>query len=354
MDLSLGAYLAMIEFLGLPKKRIPAPSAAMEIVPDPEVIATLGVDILSIKPGDLKFLSGVEDLPKEIVDGWGVRRALKQHRTGAYYEIASHPLSGTGIGKLGEYPWPTVDPSAPDETLRAHAEKLHTETDCALVGRFGGPLLEIASSLLGQEEWYIRLLEDPDFVFALLNRISDICTAQDLRGINACGEYLQIMKVSGEDLGMQSGLLYPPDVFHNIILPPLRSRWQRVRERLSEVNPSAKIMLHSCGAISPIIPELMESGIDIIDPVQPRAFGMDPDTLRASFSNIVFHGGIDIQQLLPFGTVDEIQRRTTEVLDGFRANEGGFIVAPSHCVQPDIPPENLIAMIDTVREYSCE
>ena len=352
MDLSLGAYLSLIEHLGVSALQIPLPNAGMEILPDPTVMADLGVDILSVKLGRPQFLDTAEELPAEITDGWGVTRKLTPHPTGAYYEIISHPLSGAGRAELEDYTWPECDPDEVDEELRTRARNLHSATEFALMGRFGGPILEIAAALVGTEEWYVRLIDDSEFVAALLDHITDVCTALDLRGINSCGQWLQIMKVSGEDLGMQTGLLYSPTLFQDIILPPLRRRWRLVGERLAEVNPETRIMLHSCGAVSSIIPYLAESGIDILDPVQPNAAGMDPGTLNASFGDkMVFHGGIDTQHLLPFGTPEEVRQRTIDVLDGFNAVAGGFIAGPSHCLQPDVPSQNVLAMIDAVKNY---
>ena len=355
MDMSLLAYTALLKHLKLPVAEISAPNSAMEVLLDPSVLSQIGIDIVSLKPGSQRFLrSGtLEELPAVTTDSWGVTRKLIPNAGGAYYEIISHPLAGADLGELSTYAWPECDPDNVDEDLRDRAKELHETTDLALMGRFGGPIMEIAFALLGMEEWYIRLIDDTAFVRALLGHIVRICSAQDEQGINSCGRYLQIMKVSGEDLGMQSGLLYSPKMIHEIILPVLRLRWHTAKVKMAAVNPRAKIMLHSCGAISSLIPDLIESGIDILDPVQPNAVDMDPERLKSTFDNqIVFHGGIDIQHLLPFGTVQEVKQRTTEVLDGFKAAKGGFITAPSHCVQPDVPPQNILAMIDAAKNYS--
>jgi uroporphyrinogen decarboxylase len=236
--------------------------------------------------------------------------------------------------------------------LHEYAGRLYAETDLAIMGRFGVPILETAMFLLGMEQWYVRLATDQDFVRELLDRISRIATAQDLAGIEAAGEYLQIVKVSGEDLGSQNGPLFSRRLFRDILLPPLRYRWDAVRDCLASVNPSARIMLHSCGAIRSYLPELIESGIDIIDPVQPLAVGMEPSGLKADFGErLVFHGGIDIQQLLPHGTPDDVARQTQQCASDFQADRGGYILAPAHNVQADVPPENILAMIEAAKSW---
>ncbi len=344
---TLAAYEKLKAHVGFDVHDTPAPNLAMEVIPHPQLLAMLGVDIISLKlPSSA---AAGPTLPEKKTDAWAVEYRLVRQEAGAYYEVASHPLAGATLDDLRQYPWPKTQ-AAPNNELQEYAGRLCAETDLAIMGRFGAPILETAMFLLGMEEFYIRLATDQDFVRELLDRISRIATDQDLSGIEAAGEYLQIVKVSGEDLGSQNGPLFSPKLFREILLPPLRRRWDAVRDCLSSVNPSAKIMLHSCGAIRLYLPELIESGIDIIDPVQPLAQGMDPSGLKADFGDrLVFHGGIDIQRLLPLGTPEEVARQTRQCASDFQADRGGYILAPSHNVQADVPPENILAMIEAAK-----
>ncbi len=152
---------------------------------------------------------------------------------------------------------------------------------------------------------------------------------------------------------MQTGPLYSPEVFQDILLPPLARRWQSVSEKLKKINYEAKVMLHSCGSIVDYIPDLIESGIEILDPLQPLATGMDPGLLYDSFGGeIVFHGGIDIQELLPNGTPEDIGEVTGQVMTSLHAEQGGVIIAPSHAIQADVPPANIVAMVECVKNFS--
>ena len=340
---TLAAYEAIKNHLRLNIPEDLAPNTAMEVIPHPQVLQTLGVDMISVKFPSLSPQGG--RLPEERTDEWGLRYRLVRQTLGAYYEVVHHPLANATLADVKEYPWPTADLTPKVDALRRAACDLHEQTDLALVGRFGAPILEIAAHLLGMEEWYVRLATDQDFVRALLDKIAEAATGQDLAGIEAAGEYLQILKVSGEDLGMQTGPLYSMQLFHEVLLPPLRRRWQEAREALLKVSPSAKIMLHSCGGVRTFIPDLIAAGIDILDPVQPLAQGMDPEGLRRDFPDLVFHGGLDVQRLLPYGSEEEVARQTLQCLQGFQANRGGFILAPSHNVQADVPPRNILAMI---------
>jgi len=349
INLTLAAYDRLINYLGVECGKRPAPSLAMEVIPPQELLAELGVDVISVKFGEPKAWDG--ELRPRKRDAWGIEYRLIEQAAGSYYEADTHPLADATLDDLHEYPWPDVPSQSSADTLNTHARTLHGQTDLALVGRFGAPILETAGLLLGMEQWYLRLASDPDFVRTLLDKISGVATETDLLGIEAAGGYLQIMKVSGEDLGTQNGPLYSPKMFHELLLPPLARRWQAVREKLAKVNPEAKMMLHSCGSIRAFIPDLIAAGIDILDPIQPLAEGMAPESLYAEFGGqLVFHGGIDVQCILPSGTPDDVSRETRRYLEALHAAEGGYIVAPSHTVQADVPPENLLAMIAAVRD----
>ena len=337
--------------LGVELGDSPVPNTAMEVIPHPEVLQQLGVDLISVKLGPPK--QAPTHLPRTTTDAWGISRRLVRQKKGQLYEQISNPLAKATVDDLKTYPWPGELPSEAAAATRIQARQIRVETDLALVGRFGGPILEIAAGLLGMEEWYIRLASDPDFIAVLLDRISDICTAHDILGIEAAGEFLQIMKVSGEDFGAQTGPLYSLAMFKELLLPPLNRRWQAVRRKLDDVNPEAKIMLHSCGAIRQFLPDIIATGaIDIIDPVQPAAIGMQPVSLHEEFGdNLVFHGGVDVQNLLPFASPDEVRSATIKCMEGFQADKGGFILAPSHTVQADVPPENLLVMVNAAQSW---
>ena len=343
LNITVQAYRDLLDYIGLPFPEDYSVNTAMEIIPDADVLAKLGVDLISVK-----FASGSQGMDQSIIDSWGITRK----KVGNYYEVVAHPLAGASTADLKCYNWPKPPKQEKIRQLETNAEKLYNETELALVGRFGGPVMELAADLLGMEQWYIRLLTDKDFITELLTIITDICTEYDLMAIEACGKYLQIMKVSGEDFGLQTGPLCSPDVFHGILLPVLTKRWSKVRQKLNDVGSDAKIMLHSCGAVSCFIQDFIDAGIEILDPVQPLAEGMDPEKLKKEFnSNIVFHGGVDIQQLLPNGTAQEVYHGTVRCLKSFRAEKGGFILSPAHSVQADVPPENIIAMIKAVKNW---
>jgi uroporphyrinogen decarboxylase len=204
---------------------------------------------------------------------------------------------------------------------------------------------------MGFEAWLIRVAKDPEFVEALLEKITDIAMVLDRVGLEATAKYLQIFKISGDDFGMQTGPLYSPKTFRTLFLPHLRRRWKAAREYLDQVNPSIQILFHSCGGIRPLIPDLLDIGLQILDPVQPRAHGMDSAGLKQEFGDrLTFHGGVDEQHVLPFGTEVEVEEEVCLRLRSFGPG-GGYILAPSHFVQADTPPANIVAMCRAAQTY---
>ncbi|HSR28975.1 MAG TPA: uroporphyrinogen decarboxylase family protein [Anaerolineae bacterium] len=346
----LDFYLNLKRYLGLEIEEEIRASSMAEVIPHPDVLAALGVDLIAVKPGAPRgpraaLPDGAPTDGRLRFNEWGVGlREIAQPGGGRYWEPVYHPLASATIDDLERYPWP--DPSAPGrgEGAEVEARRLYEDTNLALVGRFGGPIVETAIYLVGFENWLIRVLKDTEFVEALLDKITDIAMALDRVGLQATARYLQIFKISGDDFGMQTGPLYSPKTFRSLFLPRLRRRWAAARAYLDEVNPRIKILFHSCGGIRPFIPDLIDIGLQILDPVQPRAAGMASAELKQEFGDrLTFHGGVDEQQVLPFGSEQDVELEVIRCLEAF-AQGGGYILAPAHYVQADVPPANLVAM----------
>jgi uroporphyrinogen decarboxylase len=345
-------YLQLKDYLGLNIEEEIKSGFMEEAIPHPKVLAALGADLISVKLGSASRPRPAPPRPGLVMDDWGVGlKRVYQPRGGSYLEAVYHPLADATIDDLEKYPWP--EPCAPGrgETAEAEAKRLYEDTELALVGRFGGPIVQTALYMMGFERWLVCVAQGPEFAGALLDKITDVAIALDRIGLEATGKYLQIFKASGDDFGMQTGPLYSPKTFRALFLPRLRRRWQAAREYLDQVNPSVQIMFHSCGGIRPFIPDLIEIGLQILDPVQPRAAGMDAAELKREFGDrITFHGGVDEQQVLPLGSAEDVEKEVHRCLKAF-APGGGYILAPSHYIQADTPPANIVAMCRAAHRY---
>lgn len=336
----LDAYIDLKKYLNLEIEEDPKPNAAMEVIPHPLVLQKLGVDLISVKLGSVKQ---VNRAPNE--DEWGViRKRYFQPGGGSYLEAVNFPLTDATLSDLDKYPWPIADLPGRGEGAERMAKRLFEDTDLALVGRFGSSIVETPLYLMGWDNWLMRMASEPEFAERLLDIITDINITFDRIGLEATGKYIQIFKVSGEDLGFQTGPLYSMKMFRKMLLPRFQRRWQAARAYLDTVNPSCKIMLHSCGSIRTYIPDLIDAGIQVLDPVQPLAANMDSRELKRDFgTRLAFHGGIDIQQVLPFGSEADVEQEVYSRIQAF-APGGGYILAPSHAIQADVPPANIVAM----------
>jgi len=345
-------YLKLKEYLGLRVDEKIEPGFMEEAIPHPKVLAALGADLISVKLGSSKVTRRLPPREGLVMDEWGVGlERIHQRGGGSYLEPVYHPLANATLDDLEAYPWP--DPSAPGrgEAAAAEAKRLYEDTDLALVGRFGGPIVQTAIYLMGFQRWLECAACEPEFAGRLLDKITDIQMVLDRIGLEATARYLQIYKVSGDDLGMQTGPLYSPAMFRELILPRLRRRWRAAREYLDQVNPSCKMMFHSCGGIRPFIGDLIGIGLQVLDPVQPRATGMDSAGLKREFGDrLTFHGGVDEQHVLPFGSEEDVVAEVKHRLRDF-APGGGYILAPSHYVQADTPPANIVAMCRAARKF---
>ena len=246
-----------------------------------------------------------------------------------------------------------------DESVKEFADDLRaaTGTGRAIAASFGGtalgdvalvPAIDLKNpkGLRDIEEWYIATATAPDFVKYIFDRQTDIAL-QNLEKLNrAAGDMIDVIFVCGTDFGTQISTFCSPDTFRDLYMP----YYQKVNDWIHE-NTDWKTFKHSCGAIEPFIPLLIESGFDIINPVQCSAMGMDPATLKRKYGeHIVFWGGgVDTQKLLHFGTPQEVKEQVKERCNIF-GKDGGFVFNAIHNIQSGTPTKNIVAMFEALNE----
>jgi len=278
--------------------------------------------------------------PDHFYDDWGVKWREVDTGLSVFREIAESPLANVTVADLDNYPW-WPDPLDPDRYTgtREDAEHLFHETDYAVIGcpGFNG-VWERAWYLCGFERMLASLVADPGFVHAVLRRVTDIGKAVMGRYLDLTGPYIQVIKM-GDDLGAQNGPLMSPKTYRAVIKPYHKELFDLIRQRTK-----ARIFLHTCGSVYRLLPDLIDAGVEVLNPVQVSAADMDTRRLKAEFGDrLSFMGAIDTQHALPFGTPDEVQREVERRIADL-APGGGFILAPVHNVQADVSPENLVTM----------
>ncbi|MBA7500000.1 MAG: methyltransferase [Clostridia bacterium] len=230
--------------------------------------------------------------------------------------------------------------------LEAQAREIKNNTDCAILGSFGGNFMEMGHMLFGYQEFMVSLILNKSFIEYFLSKLEEKYLEEIELYLNRVGKYIDII-VLGDDYGTQEGLQISLEMFRQLFKPHLKALCDFIEKR-SDVY----IFLHSCGSVSKLIPDFIDAGIQILNPVQTSAKGMSPEFLKREFGkDIVFWGGgCDTQRILPFGTLEEVENDVKKRIDIF-APKGGFVFAAIHNIQQEVSPEKCLRLFDTARDY---
>ncbi len=227
--------------------------------------------------------------------------------------------------------------------LKEKARELNQKTDRAVVMGFGGNLFENGQFLYRTDEFLVNLLIDTENMEKMLDRLLEMHLETLEKVLDSISDSVDII-MFGDDLGTQSAPMIDPQLYKKMFYPRHKKMFQMVKDRTD-----LKVFLHSCGSIQAFLPDLIDAGLDIINPVQTTADGMDPYELKKEFGKdlVFWGGGVDTQHLLPTGTPEEIRkdvRKNAEIL----MKDGGFVFSQIHNIVTGVPPENIIAMYDEV------
>lgn len=297
------------------------------------VLRQLGIDIWHIEasgPPEIHVGGGVYQ------NFWGERYIYRQTPWGPMREDTRGALAeAQSLADLERFPWPTPD-VFDYSGLAAECRRLE---EYALLYGFAD-VWQRPALVRGWEGMFVDMVERPEWVHFLCRRFTDFYKEDYSRAAEVTNGRIDIYLLIS-DLGSQTGPLISLAMFREFVAPYIREMVECIHSL------GGKVLYHSCGLIAPFIPELIKLGIDILDPIQPVGPAMAPERLQAQFGGrICFHGGIDMQRVLPQGTPAEVRaeaRRYCEILGA----EGGYILAPAHLFQPDVPPENILAMYQT-------
>lgn len=311
---------------------------------DEEVLNLLRVDMRWVRP------DYVGPPPRRLPDGtyfdvWGTHRRDVDNQYSSYAEYAGFPLgAATSVADVEEFPWPRTE-YWDVSTLKDKIRALNATGEHFICYDVGG-IFEFSWGVRGFERFLTDLAAEPDIACAIMDRFTDIYIANVTRVLEAAEDEID-MVYTYDDVGMQTGLLLSPGMWREYILP----RHRRLNAAIRQFD--VKIMYHSCGAVYPLINEFVEEmGIDVLNPIQPRAEGMDPARIKRTFGDrLSFYGAIDIQETMPHGTPqdvrDEVRERCRTLGRG-----GGYIMATAHYMQADTPLDNILALYHTPRHVA--
>ena len=336
---NLRAYEAWKAYLGMDTPTVVASRRSQIAWVEEPIRRRFGIDTWPILP------RGPLHPPEELFpdgsyrDEWGV---VRSRPPGGHYYVSREPLAGECTpADLDRYPWPDPDDPGYVSGLRDEIEKAHA-TGYAVVLCLPVGFLHQATFMRGMENLWVDMLANRSRAEALLDRIVDIQCAVTARMLELAGDLADVVMFA-DDLASQDRPLMSPALYRSLIKPR-----QRRYLDLIHAKTKAGVVYHTCGAVYPLIPHLIEIGVDVLNPVQVSARGMDPVRLKREFGrDLCFWGAIDVATVLPSGRPDEVRAHVARMIEALGPE--GYVISATNNLQPDVSPENLCAMLEAPR-----
>jgi uroporphyrinogen decarboxylase len=318
------------------------------VIPDEAVLQRLHSDargVLDSFPAATLARNKARPPHDPFIDDWG--SGQREIEPGNWFP-GVHPMRGaTTIEEIEAYPWPDMDDPTRVAHVRAAARKLKEQGEYAIIG---APWLlfpfERAHAMQGMDVFLENMALRPEFAEALLLKIAEQCTRLMGHFLDEAGGNLDIIKI-GDDLGTQESLLISPRMYRRMLKPIHADFISFIKQRTN-----AKIFFHTDGDVFDLIPDFIEMGVDILNPIQTSAGKMAdlPELKKRYGDSITFCGAVDTHHILPHGTIQEVRDEVKRVID-IMAPGGGFMVASVHTIMDEVPAENILAMVDAVEEF---
>jgi len=276
----------------------------------------------------------------------GERVKARMPESCLYFENSNPPLEyATTENDIQNHSWHFYS----DEYFRDlenKAKQLNEETEYAIMGSFGGNIIEEYQILRGYSNSMLDLVADPNFAESLIGKLTEVHLSNLEKYLQAVSKYIQVIQM-GDDLGMQSGPQISLELYQTHIKPAHKKIYQYVKN-----NSDLFLFLHSCGSIYDFIPDLIDIGVDILNPVQFSAANMDSKNIKEKFGDKItfWGGGVDTQKVMPFGTLEEVSNQIEQQIKIFSSG-GGFVFAAVHNIQANVPTENIIKLFETAIKY---
>lgn len=336
------AYEALKKHLGLEIPTVPALVSKMmlDVRVDDPVLEALHIDARGVFAG-LPEKGNPDDLKSgEWVDEWGVKRVMPP---GAFYYdmVLPAPLGGDiTAADIARYPWPRAQDNGVSENLKKQVKHIRNTTDCAIVLNLPSAFVHQSQYMRGFEDWFMDLAANPALAEAMFDACLEAKMASAEIILDAVGKDVDILLTS-DDMGTQQTVMFSPTTYRKLFKPRHKKYMDFIRGK-----SDAPLMMHTCGSVSAILNDLIEIGVQILNPVQTHAQDMDPVYLKKTFGRrIAFWGGMDIQTVLPFGSPEDVRDEVKYLFETL-GEGGGWVLCPSHNIQPEVPPQNIQAMYE--------
>ncbi len=337
-------YAKLAAYLGDPdlqNKDVILDRMVQNVVLDEKLLQRFHVDFRWLSP----HWVGVREVPGQdaYIDMWGITWTYMLNA----YSLTGSPLRNiTTLAELERHPWPDPYNPAIFTGLRAIARHWHENSDYVVVAdSIKGGLLTKALQIRGYEAFFADLALNQPFAEALLDKLLWLYKEMWTSYLKEVGPYVQLVYFT-DDIGAQNSMMISPDTFRTLIKPRLKSLIDHIKGQAD-----VKFMYHTDGSVVPVLGDFADMGVDILNPIQTSAMGMDTYMMKETYGDrLCFHGAVDVQQMLPFSTPAQVKYDVAKrIWDLGRG--GGFILSSCHDVGEDVPPENVLAMFEAAREY---
>ena len=345
----VNAYRRLRPALGLEEREPRVADLTQQLAEvETDVLDALGCDVRNVAPRTASTYRREDHEDGDhrwFMDEWGVGRRIPL-KDGLYYDSFSPPLAGEPDDEaIDGFPWPDPADAARYEGMADEARRYADEGRAVHVGSICGGLTEGLFKMRGFEDGYVDLAAEPGRARKVMAKILEIKLAYWERLLPQLGDAVDVVG-EADDLGGQARTLFSPATYRTLVKPLHRELFDFLHARTN-----ARVFFHTCGAVRELIPDLIEIGVDILNPVQVSASGMDTAGLKRDFGRdlVFWGGGVDTQRVLGSGTPDEVRAEVRRRIDDL-APGGGFVFATVHNIQPNVPPENIVAMHEELRE----
>jgi len=311
---------------------------------DERILERLDVDTRAVFPG-APDRGGSVDLGENIYrDEWGVVRS--KPAGSLWYDLTGSPLAGAiTVQDIARYRWPDPDDAGRVRGLRERALELRRKGDHALVLSLAAGAVHVSQYLRGFEDWFMDMAADRKLIGAMMDAIVEVTARMAANVIREVGDLIDIF-FTGDDLGTQSGPQISPEAYREVVKPRHATFCQQVRQMC----PQAKLAFHTCGSVNLLLEDLIDIGVQVLNPVQVAAQGMNPVELKRRFGErLSFWGAVDTQHVLPNGSIEDVRREVRQRIRELGGG-GGYMLAAVHNIQPEVPLENVLAMYDAGKE----
>ena len=346
------AYQTLVEHLGIDDEVRIIDAVQQLAQPCEAVLERLRVDTRYIQAkaasdfqGEIVTATRDGHTWQDLTDEFGVTWSMPDDSP-LYMDITHHPLAEATIDDIRDYPFPVGGDPGRFEGLRDQALRIRNETPYALVSGISGVVYEICWYMRGLERWFIDMMEQPQFCEALIDQTLRFWLDWFDVFLAEVGDVVDVIMI-GDDVAGQHGPLFQPAFYRQVVKPRHKRLVQFIKSRTE-----AKIWYHTCGACKTYIPDLLDNGIDILNPVQISAADMAPAELKAEFGDrlVFWGGGIDAQHVLPHADVATVRDHVRRNVQAFKP-DGGYVFNNVHNIQAGVPPENIVAMYDAAYEF---